>query len=107
MSQTVTISPTVGRIVWFYPRLGDPFLGRFSPPFAAQIAYVHNDERVNLMVVNPDGTTRPEEGVLLVQDDQVAPHDEAFCTWMPYQKGQAARLEAEQARDALREPWPG
>lgn len=97
------ISPTVGRIVWFYPRLNDPHISRYNPPWAAQIAYVLADDRVNLMVVEPTGNPRPEEAVLLVQgEDDEPPQDEPYCTWMPYQRGQNARLEAEIAKNAAR-----
>ena len=98
------IHPTPGRTVWFFPRMGDEYLGRFNPPFAAQIAYVLDDETVNLMVVNPDGTTRPEIAVRLVQEDGFEPDEDCYCVWMPFQKGQAARLEAEATRAALRGP---
>jgi hypothetical protein len=84
------IKPTVGRVVWFYKySYGQGHKG----PLAAHVAKVFSDLYVNLMVINEDGNPRSETSVLLLQDDMAVPGSD-YCTWMPYQKGQAAKTEA-------------
>ena len=90
------ITPTNGRVVWFHPngtsRPGFSFYGK--QPCAAQVVYVHSDRMVNLAVNDHSGTHFPFSSVPLVQegDDKPAPGT-AYCEWMPYQKGQAARAD--------------
>jgi hypothetical protein len=100
------VHPTVGRIVWYQPVAENPYLSRYRPPFAAIITYVLAEDRVNILVLNPDGTTEREEGVLLVQDDP-PPELEQYVEWMPTQKTQSARLRAEVTHDSLRERGAG
>ena len=88
------IKPTVGRVVWFYKYA--PHQGH-KGPLAAHVACVHSDSMVNLMVIDEAGNPRPETSVFLRQDDQPAP-DYDYCEWMPYQKGQAAKTEALEAK---------
>lgn len=83
------IKPTVGRVVWFYKYI--PSQG-YKGPLAGHVAFVHSDTMVNLMVIDENGHPRSETSVLLVQDGQPPSGD--YCTWMPYQKGQAAKTEA-------------
>lgn len=87
------ISPTVGRIVWFYPHGSDVH----ASPLAAIVTAVWSDTRVNLAVFSPEGTPwpTPPTSVLLVQEPNFRPESgRAFCTWMPYQIGQAAKAES-------------
>ncbi len=84
------IEPTVGRVVWFYRHVQDK---GFEGPMAAHIAFVNTPSVVNLMAIDLEGRPRPEKMVQLVQDDDMIPNDD-YCTWMPYQKGQAAKTEA-------------
>lgn len=89
------IAPTVGRVVWFYKWVdGQGHKG----PMAAHVAFVHSEKMVNLMVIDENGEPRAQTSVSLCQDDtQDAPgHD--YCAWMPYQKGQAAKTEALEAK---------
>lgn len=85
------IAPTVGRVVWFY---------RFVPgqghkgPLAAHVSQVHSDSCVNLMVITESGSPEPHCSVTLLQEDVDAKPEHDYCTWMPYQKGQAAKTEA-------------
>ncbi len=87
--QPVVIPPTVGRVVWFF---------KFTPsghkgPLAAHVARVNSESSVNLMVIDEIGSPRSETNVRLVQEGgDVGGWD--YCTWMPYQKGQAAKTEA-------------
>lgn len=88
------IKPTVGRVVWFYKySSGQGHKG----PLAAHVAKVYDDTCVNLMVIDEGGTPRSETSVLLVQEDGEAPTSD-YCTWMPYQKGQAAKTEQLEAQ---------
>lgn len=89
------ISPTVGRVVLFWPSrgAGEP---QVQQPYAATVAYVHSDIMVNLSVVDHNGKQFGATSVPLVQDDAPAPVG-YYCEWMPYQKGQAAKTEALEA----------
>lgn len=85
------IKPTVGRVVWFWPSAAE-FLNNDQPQ-AAQVAYVHSDRMVNLSVVNHNGEQRAQTSVALVQDGDKLPEQGSFCSWMPYQVGQAKKHE--------------
>jgi hypothetical protein len=89
------ILPTVGRVVWFTPsRLtGD---GRFAhidgrKPLAAIVDHVFNDGLVNLAVFDSNGMSHSRTSVPLVQEGEAMPEHGYFCSWMPYQVGQAAK----------------
>lgn len=88
------ITPTQGRVVWFWREGIDRSTVQ---PEAAEVCYVHNDRLVNLSVTEHNGSHRSETEVVLRQ-----PGDEGdfgrHCEWMPYQKGQAAKTEALEAR---------
>lgn len=98
------ITPTIGRVVWFYPSPSDatlfPLRALFGhQPMAAHVAVVHNDALVNLMVIDPTGHAHPRGSVILRQEGDAPPENAAaYCEWMPYQKGQAAKTEALEAR---------
>jgi hypothetical protein len=81
------IQPTIGRVVWFYPKAG------MSQPNVALIAHVWSDTCVNLAAFDENGIPFNATSVLLVQDDNPVP-DAYYAVWMPYQKGQAAKTEA-------------
>ncbi len=92
------IKPTVGRVVWFYPSQNTVEAGfaRHADgggPYAALIAHVWNDRMVNLSVFDANGAAHPRTSVTLHQGEGDVP-EQAFCGWMPYQKGQAAKTEA-------------
>jgi hypothetical protein len=93
MTDTAHISPTPGRVVWYYPTLNSADAG-FAPadgdkPLAAIVAYVWSDSLVNLAVFDANGVSHPRTSVQLIQDVAGDRPAEAFCTWMPFQKGQA------------------
>lgn len=89
------IKPTVGRIVLFHAG------GKHEQTNAAIIAAVIDDNTVNLAAFDEFGSLYPQIGILLVQDGAKPPHaGSAWCEWMPYQKGQAAKTE--QAEAALK-----
>jgi hypothetical protein len=86
------IKPTVGRFVWFW----DSALTAEHPdgePLAAIIARVFSDTCVNLCVFDSSGVPTSRLSVALYQDEGERPGG-AHASWMPYQKGQAAKAEA-------------
>jgi hypothetical protein len=96
------IKPTVGRVVWFYDQssvkagyLPDPA----GQPMVGLVAHVLNDRMVNLTVSDAYGQTFSRALVPLRQEGDPEP-DGAYCEWMPYQKGQAAKTEALEAKIA-------
>lgn len=103
------IKPTVGRVVWFYPGVafaaanniafGDP-----EQPLAATIAYVINDQMVNLSAVDQNGKQFNVTSVPLKQDDSDLKIGSYYCEWMPYQKEQAKLIEATKPFDLTELP---
>lgn len=91
------ISPTVGRVVWFHPHV-DAGRDPNGQPLAAIVAKVIDDRKVNLTVSNADGSTFGAQHVTLLQDgDVLTDPTEPYAEWMPFQKGQAAKTEQQQA----------
>lgn len=89
------IQPTIGRVVWFW-------LAKPSPqtqPLAAMVTKVNADDNVNLVVFDTSGVPSGELHVRLLQGEE-APSGVPYCEWMPYQKGQAAKTEALEAKVA-------
>ena len=78
---TMTVTPTVGRIVWYYPWYGTvPPPG--GQPRPAIIAFVNNDGTVNLGWWNVDGSPGAASGaqsVPLVQEGTAPPTNAAYC----------------------------
>lgn len=87
MAEQKIISPTVGRVLWFYQMTPDVFPGS-NEKRAAIVADVHSDRLVNLCVIDANGNTHGRTSVPLVQADDERPVT-MHCTWMPYQLGQA------------------
>lgn len=89
------ITPTPGRIVWFHPA------SQTAPqPQAAIVTYVWSDTMVNLCVFDMHGIPRAEQSVVLLQDGGLSSSQglSRWCEWMPYQKGQATKTEALEAK---------
>lgn len=89
------IKPTVGRVLWYYPR-GATQVDQELQPFAATVAHVINDGKVNIGFLDSYGEHGCAHNVRLLQDDEPAPA-EPFCMWMPFQKGQAPASDAVKA----------
>lgn len=89
------IVPTVGRVVWFTPStsayITDPTFVQHdvTKPCAAMVVYVWGDRMVNLVVFDSNGVPFGKTSVTLLQDDDRKPECGYFCSWMPYQVGQA------------------
>ena len=92
------IKPTPGRVVWYCPSRNDNITRHGDAPLAALVAYVWNDAMVNLMVIDANGFPHSRTSVLLSQEGAPAAEtlggEISYCTWMPYQRGQAAKAEA-------------
>lgn len=107
------IKPTVGRIVNYWPSHLDlepiPVPFTYYPgshPCAAQIAFVWSDTCVNLSIVDHAGVLHSRTSVPLYHGDGPRPVG-AYCEWMDYQKGQAAKAEQLEAKVATLEMKPG
>lgn len=88
------IYPTVGRVVHYYPTEHEVSV----EPLAAIIAHVWSGQHVNLMVIDADGVPHSRTSVYLDQPDCPTKPPRPYCTWMPYQLGQAEKTrEAEAA----------
>ena len=83
------ISPTVGRVVWYWPE--GP---KVEQPWAAFVTYVHGDRMINVAGFTDVGAPFFKNSVSLLQDDDKSTFGGCFASWMPYQKGQAAKTEA-------------
>jgi hypothetical protein len=94
------IGPTVGRIVHYYPSVGDNIARVEGQPLAAIVAFVHNDRMINIGAFDANGAHQPRCLIRLLQDDEQANVGESYCAWMPYQLGQAAKTEAALAQPA-------
>lgn len=95
------ITPTVGRQVWFWPSKDkvaemQPAFDR-TQPMAATVTWVWDDRRVNLAVLDQNAKPYPMIGVKLLQEGDAPAEGESYAEWMPYQKGQAAKAEADKA----------
>lgn len=101
------IKPTVGRVVWFHPfsSSAEANFARHQDdqPYAAIIARVWSDQLVNLTVLDANGTPHSRTSVYLVQEGEGIPVGGFYCEWMPYQKGQAAKIEAAE-KELAQEP---
>lgn len=93
------IKPTIGRVVWFWTCAGDAEK-EGAQPNAALVTFVHSDECVNLAVFDREGDSKPYPAIQLWQGDGERPRS-LHCEWMPYQKGQAAKVDAEMDSAAL------
>lgn len=96
------ILPSIGRKVWFYEALADAGCLDQYQPYDATIVYVHSPSIVNLRVTKHSGDTIIRTSVPL-RNPAGAGVDlhgsgNPYCTWMPYQMGQAAKTEAAEAK---------
>jgi len=105
-SSPTIINPTIGRRVWFWPskRTGQSgfICHDAAVPMDAGIVFVHSDRCVNLDVCDHAGNHHAFTSVYLDQgDDCPSDPDAARCEWMPFQKGRAARQEAQAKEPAV------
>ncbi len=85
------IKPTIGRSLHFHAG-SDADLKTFggTGPFAAILAGVISDQRINVGVFTNEGTVVGRTNVQLLQGLDIVSEDESYCEWMPFQLGQAA-----------------
>lgn len=97
MSIPKLIKPTVGRVLWFFPRLewatAEGIVYVPGEPLAATIARVWGDRMVNLAFVDASGVSFNATSIKLLQENDAPPDGDHFAMWMPYQNGQAAKTE--------------
>ena len=87
------ITPTVGRVVWFWPSKEDRSIcSGGEQPLPAIVCHVWSDSCVNLAGFDANGVSFSRASVPLHQEGNPRP-DAFFAEWMPYQKGQAAKTE--------------
>jgi hypothetical protein len=92
------IVPTVGRVVLFHPGAG--FTGVAAGkgiPLPAMVARVWSDTCINVGGFDANGIPFSATSVLLIQDDNPVPTGGHYCTWMPFQIGQAQKTQALEA----------
>jgi hypothetical protein len=92
------IMPTVGRVVLYHPPESERIAGQPNDmPLAAIVAYVWSARMINVVAITPNGTPYGVTSVQLVQDADATP-TARYCTWMPYQIGQAKKTEEAEAK---------
>lgn len=85
-----TITPTVGRKVWFYSTSSIFTKLDKKTPMDATVTYVHEDGTVNLSVTDHTGISNTRRNVSLSDPQDHDSHENGeYATWMPYQVGQA------------------
>ncbi len=84
------ISPTIGRVV-----LVQRGVSKQAEP--ALVSYVHSDTCINVGGFDFNGNPFSLTSLQLLQDDD-KPIGTVYAEWMPYQKGQAAKTEALEAK---------
>lgn len=82
------IQPTVGRVVWFWPDGEREDIA--WQPYRADICFVHDERKINISGNDHNGHPFEVQEVQLVQEEDIKPSS-CYCTWMPYQVGQAKR----------------
>lgn len=107
---TTRITPTPGRVLWYWPSEADGIaqFGRGTSnaqPLAAIVAGIVDDNHINLCVFDAHGNTQNRTNVQLIQGDDVQAGG-SFATWMPYQLGQAAKTEEAEAKVATEAEEP-
>jgi hypothetical protein len=82
--------------VWYRHRRDDGIPNLDGEPLSGQICGVIDGETVNIAVMGYDASgPYALQRVHLVQGRECQPGE---CCWMPYQRGQAAKVEESEAR---------
>ena len=95
--------PTVGRVVWFWPSINELLvLPRAGQPLAAHVAAVSDDgSTVTLQVIDANGYANARKDVPFVQPNCLPPaFGGSYAEWMPYQRAQHAKPDAERPNPA-------
>ena len=93
--------PTVGRVVWFWPSPDEQMaLPREGQPLAAHVAAVSEDgSTVNLQVIDANGHAHARQEVPFCEGG-LLPGGQSYADWMPYQRAQHAKQDAERPAPA-------
>lgn len=102
---TKIIPITNGRVVYFVPH-NYPGVTQFikTIPLTAHVCHVWDNHLVNLDVIDSNGAHHAITSVQFIQPGEEKPDDRHFAHWMDYQVGQAAKYEAEAAKNAPTAP---
>jgi len=87
------INPTIGRVLLFWPEAASELTHDSKQPLPALVTYVHSPTLVNIGGFDANGKPFARTSVRLVQPAEELPSYGGYCTWMPYQVGQAAKSE--------------
>lgn len=87
------IVPTIGRVVWLYTVAHGIHADSNPQPYPALVCYVYGERMINVAGFDSNGDPFKRTSVTLLQDDDAAPHDCDYATWMPYQTAQAKKGE--------------
>lgn len=92
--------PTVGRVVWFWPSINELLaLPRAGQPLAAHVAAVSDDgSTVTLQVIDANGYAHARQDVPFFEGGH--PDGRSYADWMPYQRAQHAKQDAERPNPA-------
>jgi len=80
-SKAEPITPSIGRVVLYYPRGVSPP----QQPCRADVCFVHPDGRLNINWHTHEGIGVSSTSVLLVQPGEEPPKSGQYCFWMPFQ----------------------
>lgn len=83
------IQPTVGRKILYRPPADQGHAEDVR--FSADIAWVNEDNTINIAYLNQYGLSFHACGVVIAAGNNLA--EPGQCEWMKYQKGQAAKTE--------------
>lgn len=82
------IVPTIGRQIWYWQN--KQVMDDKSQPYAATVCFVHGEGRlVNIAYYDHNGRPGIMTSCRLMQEGESDYPEGGFCTWMPYQIGQA------------------
>lgn len=86
------ITPTVGRIVWYHPKEGDPGYDGSNVPLAAVVCFVHSAIMVNLAIFDRNGHRYARTSVTLWQGLPGEGPQYGYAEWPPAKVGQAEQM---------------
>jgi hypothetical protein len=92
-----TITPTIGRKVWLWvstSQLRPDSVLDSKQAFDASVAFVHEDGRITVTFADHHGRTGTVTNAPIYDPKDTDQHTgggDSYCTWMPYQVGQAKK----------------
>lgn len=103
------ITPTVGRVLHYYPAKEEAVCRNGTQPHACLIATVINNRLVNLTCFDSEGRQYHRKHVTLIQpeDDTEVPYDQGHCQWIPFQVGQSQAVKEAQEKGGVKDSSGG